>query len=220
MGDRSESLVKVLIADDHRLIVKEVRRVLDEAGGFEIVGDAANGTEVLVLVKRHRPDVVLLDFRMPVMDGLTCLDELRKRHPEVKVVMLSVDSDRALVDSALARGACGWVVKSIQPDDLADAVRRAVESGLDSAVGMPDRAQTRPGSANGLSERELGVLAEVARGKSNDTIANEMGLAPQTVKFHLTNLYRKLNVSNRTEAARYAYEHGMVEVHSLADGLG
>lgn len=219
MGDRGQTLVRVLVADDHRLIVKEVRRVLDEAGGFEVVAEAANGTEVLVLVKRHRPDVVLLDFRMPGMDGLTCLDELRKRHPDVKVVMLSVDHDRTLVDSALARGACGWVVKSVDPSDLAGMVRRAVESGLDSAVGLPDR-QRHPAPAGALSDRELRVLAEVARGKSNDAIAADMGLASQTVKFHLTNLYRKLNVSNRTEAARYAYEHGMVEVHALTDGLG
>jgi NarL family two-component system response regulator LiaR len=220
MGDRGETLVRVLVADDHRLIVREVRRVLDEAGGFEVVAEATSGLEALVLAKRHRPDVVLLDLRMPGMDGLTCLDQLRKLLPNVKVVMLSVDHDRALVESALARGASGWIVKSVRPSDLAGIVRRAVESGLDSPVGLPDRHQHATPVANALSDRELHVLAEVARGKSNDAIAADMGLASQTVKFHLTNLYRKLNVSNRTEAARYAYEHGMVEVHSLADGLG
>jgi two-component system, NarL family, response regulator LiaR len=220
MGDRKQTVMSVLVVDDHRLIVKEVRRLLDEAGDFEVVAEATNGTEALVLAKRHRPDVVLLDLRMPGMDGLTCLDELQKLSTNMKVVMLSVDHDRALLDSALARGACGWIVKSVRPSDLAGAVRRAVESGLDSAVGLPDRHQPPPPAAKALSDRELRVLAEVARGKSNDAIAAEMGLASQTVKFHLTNLYRKLNVSNRTEAARYAYEHGMAEVHSLADGLG
>jgi DNA-binding NarL/FixJ family response regulator len=220
MADRRQTVVRVLVVDDHRLIVKEVRRLLEEAGEFEVVAEATNGREALVLARRHRPDVVLLDLRMPGMDGLTCLDELRKLSPDMRVVILSVDHDRALVDSALARGASGWVVKSVCPSDLAGTVRRAVESGLDSAVGLPDRYQEPASSAIALSDRELRVLAEVARGKSNDAIAADMGLASQTVKFHLTNLYRKLHVSNRTEAARYAFEHGMVEVHSVADGLG
>jgi NarL family two-component system response regulator LiaR len=219
MGNRGQTLVRVLVADDHRLIVNEVRRVLEtENEEFEVVGEAANGREALVLVKRHRPDVVLLDLPMPGMDGIECLDVLRLRYPEVKVIMLSAASDRALVESALARGACGWIVKSVRPDDLPGTIRQAIAFGLGAPAGLPAERQVGQAASKGLSDRELDVLAEVARGKSNDAIAAEMGLAPQTVKFHLTNIYRKLRVSNRTEAARYAYEHGMIEMHSLADG--
>jgi DNA-binding NarL/FixJ family response regulator len=145
------------------------------------------------------------------MDGLTCLDLIRRRHPHVKVVLLSVSSDPEHIQEALNRGASGYVVKSVDPVDLPSALRQAVEGTVYHAVGIPEADEAGTARAVGLTERELAILRLVARGLSNRAISRELWVTEQTVKFHLTNIYRKLGVGNRTEAARYAYQHGLVE---------
>ncbi|HTZ06374.1 MAG TPA: response regulator transcription factor [Gaiellaceae bacterium] len=202
--------MKVLIADDHRLIVEGVRRALEEDGGFEIVGEAASGSQVLPLVSQTRPDVVVLDLHMPQVDGLICLDQIRQRHPEVKVVILSVSTDEHLIESVLKRGASAYIVKSVNPIDLPAALRQAVERTVYHPIGLSEDTETAAHAA-GLTDRETAILRAVVRGLSNEAIAKELWVAEQTVKFHLTNIYRKLGVSNRTEAARLAYKQGLVE---------
>jgi len=203
--------MKVVVADDHRLMVEGIRRALEGAEDVEIVGEASTGSQVLPLVRRLRPDVVLLDMRMPQMDGLTCLDQLRKNCPDVKVVVLSVFSDPERIQAAFKHGASGYIVKSVNPIDLPSAIRQAVEGTVFHAVGLPEVDERSLGKAAGLTERELSILKAVARGLSNAAIGKELWVTEQTVKFHLTNIYRKLNLANRTEAARYAYQHGLVE---------
>ena len=197
--------MRVLIADDHRLMVDGTKRALEDAGDFEIVGEASNGAQVLPLVKRLKPDLVLLDLRMPQMDGLTCLTKLREQHPEVKVAVLSVSQDPDVIATVLKRGANAYIVKSVNPIDLPAALRQAVEGTVFTTIGEAAAKEA------GLTERELVILRAVARGLSNEAIAKELWVAEQTVKFHLTNIYRKLGVANRTEAARFAFEHGLVE---------
>jgi len=202
--------VKVLIADDHKLIVDGIKRALEESPDFEVVGEASSGSQVLPLVGRTNPDLVLLDLRMPGADGLTCLAQIKKRYPEVKVVVLSVSTDQNVIQTALQRGASAYIVKSINPIDLPSALRQAVEGTVYSAIGLPDPGEN-PARAAGLTDRETTILAALARGLSNEAIGKELWVAEQTVKFHLTNIYRKLGVSNRTEAARLAYQHGLVD---------
>jgi DNA-binding NarL/FixJ family response regulator len=203
--------MKVLIADDHRLMVEGIRRALEPAEDIEIVGEAAAGSQVLPLVRRLSPDVVLLDMRMPHMDGLQCLDAIRKNCPKVKVIVLSVFSDPEHIQAAFRHGACGYIVKSVNPVDLPSAIRQAVDGTVFHAIGLPESTAESVGKANGLTERELAILKAVARGLSNSAIGKELWVTEQTVKFHLTNIYRKLDLANRTEAARYAYEHGLIE---------
>jgi DNA-binding NarL/FixJ family response regulator len=204
--------MKVLIADDHRLMLDGIKRALIEAPDIEIVAEAHSGSQVLPLVARTNPDVALLDIRMPHFDGLACLDAIQKRYPKVKVVVLSVFSDAEHIQSALSRGASGYIVKSINPLDLPSALRQAVEGNVYHAVGVPEpNAEGGGAKAAGLTEREFTILKAVARGLSNQAIGKEMWVTEQTVKFHLTNIYRKLGVANRTEAARYAYQHGLIE---------
>ena len=203
--------MRVLIADDHRLMVDGTKRALENAGDFEIVGEASNGAQVLPLVKRLKPDLVLLDLRMPQMDGLTCLTKLREQHPEVKVAVLSVSQDPDVIATVLKRGANAYIVKSVNPIDLPAALRQAVEGTVFTTIGVTGDAGEAAAKEAGLTERELVILRAVARGLSNEAIAKELWVAEQTVKFHLTNIYRKLGVANRTEAARYAFEHGLVE---------
>jgi DNA-binding NarL/FixJ family response regulator len=207
--------VKVVIADDHRLMLDGIRRALEAVEGFEIVGEAYSGSQVLPLISRTNPDLVLLDIRMPHMDGLTCIELIRARHPNVKVVALSVFSDPDHIQAALKRGASGYIVKSVNPLDLPSALRQALEGTVYHALGLPD-ADSEGGANNaGLTEREIAILKAVARGLPNQAIGKELWVTEQTVKFHLTNIYRKLGVANRTEATRYAYQHGLVESPAL-----
>jgi DNA-binding NarL/FixJ family response regulator len=208
--------VRVVIADDHRLVLDGIRRALEADGSFEIVGETQSGMQVLPLVAREKPDLVLLDVRMPNMDGLACLDEIRRRHPETKVVMLSASTSTDLIETALRRGASAYVIKSVDPDDLPATLRQALEGNLHTAVGLESEKPTGA-KALGLTDREVTILGALARGLSNDEIAKEFWVAPQTVKFHLTNIYRKLGVKNRTEATRLAYQHGLVESPIYAD---
>jgi DNA-binding NarL/FixJ family response regulator len=191
------------------LILDATRRALEAAPDVTIVAETTSGAEVLPLVGRTNPDVALLDLRMPGVDGFTAIDRIRARHPAVKIVVLSVTADLDTIHAALRHGASAYVLKSVNPDDL-PAILRQVCDGTFFSVAELD-PMTAASAESGLTERELAILRSVAHGLSNDAIAKEHWIARQTVKFHLTNIYRKLNVSNRTEAARYAYQQGLVE---------
>jgi DNA-binding NarL/FixJ family response regulator len=214
VGDTLSTLkatLKVVLADDHQLMLSGIRRALESDGGFEIVGETMNGAQVLPLVARTKPDLVLLDLRMPNMDGLACLDELKRRHPDIRVVMLSASQNEQMIEAALRRGAAAYVVKSIDPTDLPSTLRQALEGNVYSAIGVNAESTPSGPRAAGLTDREISILKALAKGLSNDEIAKEFWVARQTVKFHLTNIYRKLEVRNRAEAIRKAYSFGLVE---------
>ena len=200
--------IRVLLADDHRLILEALQRAFEEVDGIEIVGTASDGRQVVPLIARTNPNLVLLDMRMPDMDGLTCLDRIRKHYPSVKVVMLSAFDDADRIRSALKRGASAYIVKTVNPLDLPTALRQVVQPTI--YFGMPPQDE-EPAAAAGLTERETSMLRALARGLSNAAISKEFWVTEQTVKFHLTNIYRKLGVKNRTEATRYAYQHGLAD---------
>ena len=126
--------MRVLLADDHPLVLEGLKRVLDEVEGIKVVGEANRGDKVLPLIGRTDPDLVLLDIRLPGLDGLSCLDQIRSRYPKVKVVVLSGHSDRPHVDAALRRGAVAYIVKSVDPFDLPAALRQAVKGTVFHAV--------------------------------------------------------------------------------------
>jgi len=205
-GDDTRVL-RVVVADDNRLIISGIRRALEDDDEISVVGEAYSGADLLVLVDQTDPDVVLLDIRLPDVDGLHCLEQIRERHPDVKIVMLSAYSDPEHIQTALLHGASGYIVKTVNPRDIPAALRQAVEGSVYHAVGLPESEVATEVRAAGLTERELTILRAVARGLSNPAIGRELWVTEQTVKFHLTNIYRKLGVRNRTEAARYAYAH-------------
>jgi DNA-binding NarL/FixJ family response regulator len=200
--------IRVLLADDHRLILEALERTFAEVEGIEIVGTANDGRQVVPLITRTNPDIVLLDMRMPEMDGLTCLERIRKQHPRVKVVMLSANDDAERVRAALKRGASAYIVKTVNPLDLPAALRQVVQPTV--YFGLPPEGDD-PAATAGLTERETAMLRALARGLSNAAISREFWVTEQTVKFHLTNIYRKLGVKNRTEATRYAYQNGLAD---------
>ena len=198
---------KIFLTDDHPLLLMGIKRALDAEDDFEGVGTARTGSEALPMIGRTDPDVVLLDIRMPDLDGLACLTRLRKQAPHVKAIILSMFDDAEHVEQAFARGAAGYIVKTIAPTELPAAIRRV----LQGAATLIQPRREANGSGEHLTTREARILAAVARGLSNQAIARELWVTEQTVKFHLTNIYRKLSVSNRTQAARYAYERGLVQ---------
>jgi DNA-binding NarL/FixJ family response regulator len=202
---------KVLIADDHPLVRSGVRRALEEEHDIEVVGEATNGAKVLPLIGQTGPDLVVLDISMPQLDGLACLDQIRKRYPDVKVVILSASGDPNRVQAALARGATAYVLKSVDVRDLASALRQAIEGTVFQAFGVQQDSDGELAGSAGLTKRETAILKAVARGLTNQAIGRELWVSEQTVKFHLRNIFRKLEVGSRTEAARYAFEHGLVE---------
>jgi DNA-binding NarL/FixJ family response regulator len=203
--------LKVLLADDHRLILAATRLVLEQADDIELVGEATSGSQVLPLIARTNADLVLLDIRMPEMDGLTCLDRIRKTHPDVAVVVMSGCDDPETISAALARGARSFISKLIDPRDLPSALRLAAEGGVYNSVSSVPTQRDPEAESAGLTPSEQRVLEALARGLTNKEIAKELWLTPQTVKFHLTNIYRRLGVANRTEAVRYAYQHRLVK---------
>jgi DNA-binding NarL/FixJ family response regulator len=201
--------IQVFLADDHGLMLQAVRLALEPHPEIEIVGEARSGSEVLPRVAETRPDIVLLDIRMPGLDGLQVLDRLQKLYPETKVVMLSGVDDPGLAEEALRRGAKAFLGKGIDPADVAPVLHKVSEGTLvTESFGAPGIAGAAADEF-GLTGRESEILEQVASGQSNKQIAGKFWLSEQTIKYHLTNVYRKLGVSSRTEAARFAYEHGL-----------
>ena len=214
--DRHEGpALRVLIADDHPVLLAGVRRILEDAG-FEVVGEAHSGPEVLPLAGRVDPDLAIIDLRMPGLDGLDCIDRLRRRYPRVKVVIFSMNGEPEQVQAAFQRGACGYVLKSIDPRGLVSAIRQAVDGTAFHARGLPALASDTASQSAGLTDRETEILKLVARGLSNAEIARELWVTEPTVKFHLTRTYRKLGVTSRTAAARWAFAKGLIRD---ADGI-
>jgi len=201
--------IRIIVADDHRLMLDALVRVLTEAEDFEVLETTNSGAHVLPLISRHAPDLVLMDVHMPGMDGLSALDLIRERHPEVKVVLISAADDRRQIEAALRRGAVGYLVKSINPADVPSALRQAYEGTSFSVIGSGDTVEEHVSRETGLTDRELTMLKAVARGLSNKQISAELFVTEQTVKFHLSNVYRKLGVTNRAGAVGYAHEQGL-----------
>jgi DNA-binding NarL/FixJ family response regulator len=206
--------IKLLVADDHKLMIAAVRTALAEAPDIEIVGEAHSGSEVLPLVGRMSPEVALLDLRMPGMDGLRCLELLRERHPSVKSIVFSGNDDAAAVEASLARGAVAFIHKTIDPSDLAAVIRQAVAGNVFFAVSNRPSVEELHADWD-LTPRETEILLALAEGRSNKQIAGQFWLSEQTIKYHLTNIYRKLRVGSRTEAVHQAYEYGLIENPAL-----
>jgi DNA-binding NarL/FixJ family response regulator len=213
MEAESGQPLKVLIADDHPLMIAGVRRALERSDDIEIAGEAHSGPELMRLVERRRPQVVLTDLRMPGTNGADCIEQIRTTWPDVRVVVLSACEDRPSIDAALNAGASAFVVKSINATDIAAVVRQAASGSVFHATSAPaprSDDSSEESSLPELTEREQAILEAVACGKTTAVISRELWVSEHTVKFHLTNIYRKLGVANRAGAVRYALQNGLV----------
>jgi len=202
--------IKVILAEDHALMRDAVQLVFEQDEDVQLVGEVANGHELLPLVNRVPADVVLLDVHLPGLDGLGCLEGLAEHHPTMHVAMFSAVDDQQVIESAFRRGARSYILKSIDPFDLPAAIRQIVDGTvLHHSTLAEDGARTST-PPDGLSPKEVAVLVELSGGQTNKQIVASFWLSEQTVKFHLRNIYRKLGITSRTEALCYAYEHDLV----------
>ncbi|UCF98810.1 MAG: response regulator transcription factor [Spirochaetaceae bacterium] len=213
------SKTTVVIVDDHGIVRQGLQTYLNLMDDITVVAEAGNGVEALAQVRRHTPDVVLMDLVMPEMDGIEATRQIRQLSPTTKVIVLSSFTDDEKVFSAIKAGAIGYLLKDISPEDLARAVRAVIRGKTQL---HPDIAQKlmnqfiAPKDPNeaiseDLTPREIEVLRLLAQGMSNAELATALYISEKTVKTHISNILGKLNLNDRTQAAIYAYKHGLVE---------
>jgi DNA-binding NarL/FixJ family response regulator len=210
--------IHVMLADDHAVVREGLRVFLELQEGIEVVGEAADGEEALAMAQRLRPHVILMDLVMPRLDGVAAMRELRRWLPDTRVIALTsfLDDERLL--PAIQAGAAGYLLKDVEPSELARAVRaaKAGEAMLDPAAAarlvdaVAQGATPAPATRERLTRREQEVLELIAGGRSNKRIAFELGISEKTVKAHVGRVLAKLGVSDRTEAAVLAVSEGLV----------
>ena len=207
--------IRVLVVDDHLIVRQGLRLMLEEAGeDFELVGEAADGETAMTLVHDLQPDVVLMDIRLPGLDGIDALARIRANSPRIAVLILTTYNEDALIVRGLRAGACGYLLKDTTRDALFRAIRTAAQGELLLQPEMMTRAlsHAEPHHSHelALTERECDVLVEVARGKRSKEIAAQLGITENTVKGHLTSIYGKLGVDSRASAVAIALERGLL----------
>lgn len=209
--------LKVLLVDDHKLFRSGVKALLARQPDLEVVGEAADGIDGVKQARQLNPDIVLLDLDMPGVSGLEAVRTLTEELPQTRVLMLTVSEDAEDLLDTLRAGAAGYLLKNIDTEYFVDAIRRAAsgESVVSPEMtgklvaGLKGPAAAALPEKNGLSAREREILVVLARGASNKEIAREFELAESTVKIHVQNILRKLNLNSRVQAAVYAVEHGL-----------
>jgi DNA-binding NarL/FixJ family response regulator len=203
-------VIRVLLVDDHGLVRHGLKQLLETDADIEVVGMAADGHEAVELVRHHRPDVVLMDLAMPGVDGIAATRAIHGEHPEVHVVVLTSFGDESRILDALDAGAQGYLLKHTEPDALIEALRSAHAglAPLDPRAGrvLLDRQRGRRARPE-LSQREGEVLDLVTQGMANKQIARRLGISERTVKAHLTNVFQRIGVTDRTQAALWAREN-------------
>jgi DNA-binding NarL/FixJ family response regulator len=207
-----------VVLDQHPIWLDGVQSILERIG-VEVLGKTTDPDELLELVSKHHPDVLITSIELadPDVDGLVCLRLATQRQASLKAIVLSAYDDAEHIEAALAAGAIAYVVKTAHPDDFAAAIRQSFDHSVFMAGSQaaPPTEKTEPaGDTRGLTRRELEILRLVAEGHSNAELAKMLWVTEQTVKFHLSNIYRKLDVSNRTEASRWAQIQGLLPANS------
>ncbi len=202
--------IRILIADDHPLVVEGVRGVLETYDALQVVGTAANGEEALAAFDRETPDVVLMDLNMPGMSGLAATEILLERHPDARILILSMHDTPEYISTALRHGARGYVLKDVPTDDIVQAIEHVHAGERYLCTGTAQVLSPETGREP-LTSREQTVLLELASGKSNKEVARELDISVRTVETHRKNIKRKLDISSTAGLTRYAMEHGVLK---------
>lgn len=213
--------IRVLLADDHVLVRQGIRQFLDEAGDIDVIAEADNGREALHLAAREKPDVAVLDIRMPEMTGVEATRRIKTEQPDVRVLILTAYDDDPYIFALLQAGADGYVLKTASAEELVEAVRNVAsgETALSPAVAtkvVRQMSQQRPMGASqqveALTAREIEVLRSAAHGLTNREIGQQLSISHRTVQGHLASIYGKLNVNSRTEAVTEALRRGWIVI--------
>jgi DNA-binding NarL/FixJ family response regulator len=212
-------VTSILVADDHGIVREGLRRLVESEIDLEVCGEARDGREVLQRVEECKPEVVVLDISMPGLGGLETLERLRSNYPDIKVILLSVHGDPPFIQSALALGADGYVLKNGRATEIVSAIRAVAKGGsyfspvvareIVEQMKAPQARSQEPFSV--LSTREREVLHLIAEGLSAKEVAQKLEISTKTVEAHRTSLMRKLGVRKATELVRYALRHGLIE---------
>ena len=208
-------MIRVVLADDHAVVRSGLAGLIGSTDDLEVVGVARDGSEAVALVREHRPDVVVMDLQMPVLDGVGATRAIVAEHTGTEVLVLTSFSDHARIDAAIEAGAVGYLLKDAEPDALLDGIRAVArgESPLDPRAARRLLTRAAPGAGSAgqgeLSPRESEVLRLVVEGLLNKQIAVRLGITERTVKAHLTSAYQRIGVADRTQAALWVERHGL-----------
>ena len=210
--------IKVLIAEDHEMVRESLSNMLSNYPTIHVVGTACNGREAIEKAKQLEPDVVLMDIKMPNMDGIKACRLLKKAQPDVRVIMLTIMDDESHVIDAITAGASGYILKSMSVNELLRAIKLAVEgksllhpTATKQLINEFNKLSDDGASRFHISDRELEVLQLLAYGYTNKEVARDLTISQQTVKSHVIHIFQKLGASDRTEAVAIALRRGMVE---------
>lgn len=215
--------IRILLAEDHTIVRKGIRSLLDREPTFQVVGEAENGREAVEQTERLQPDVVLMDHTMPLLNGLEALRQIKKRRPDTKVIVLTMHTNEEYIFQFLQAGAEGYLVKQTAPTDLVEAIRavHAGQSFLSPAISravideyVRQTAPTKTDSLESLTDREREVFQLLAEGYSAGEIAAELHISAKTVGVHRMNLMQKLELSNMTELIKFALRKGIISLES------
>jgi DNA-binding NarL/FixJ family response regulator len=217
------SPIRVLLADDHKLFRQGLRQICEVKGEFEVVGEAETGQEAVDLARQFKPDVILMDINMPVLDGVQATSYIAEADPAVRIIILTMYRRDDYVFDAIRAGARGYLLKDTDWQELLDAVRRVhrgealIDPGVATRLIDEFRRLSQPSaqdeSVEKLTQAEMDVLVLVAQGADNAEIADQLALSEKTVTNRLSNIYQKLHVNNRTQAALYALRRGWATLH-------
>ena len=215
-----DKTIRVLIVDDHLIVREGLRLILETETGFDLVGEASDGSEALDLVEELNPEVILMDLRMPGMDGLTAIEHLRQSHPEIAVVILTTFNEDELMRKGLGLGARGYLLKDTDRKTLFNTIRAAargetlLKPEILEKILSPEKKESKKAESDldiDLTDRELEVLSAVANGERNKEIAYRLGITERTIKAHLSNIYGKLDVDSRAAAVSEAMRRGWLD---------
>jgi DNA-binding NarL/FixJ family response regulator len=206
--------IRILISDDHPVVRAGLRGMINGEPGFEVIGEAENGKEAIALTGELKPDIILMDLRMPEMDGVTAIGHIKADYPHINILVLTTYESDADILRAIETGATGYLLKDTPREELFGAIRMVAEgkSPLDPGVATRIMQRIRGSDEEGLSTREIEVLELVARGTSNKEIAKQLWVSETTVKSHMLHIFDKLGVTDRTAAVTAALKRGIIRL--------
>jgi NarL family two-component system response regulator LiaR len=218
--------IRVLIVDDHAMVRKGMIALMAAYDDIQVIGEAANGAKAVELADQLRPDVILMDLSMPIMDGIEAIKQIVSQHPEQRIIVLTSYTGDDKLFPAIKAGALGYLVKDAQPEELIESIHNvyAGEPSLDQAVvwrslrGMSDSEPTRR-TSDDLSEREIEVLRLLSQGKTDQEIARELVLTDVTIRTHISRILSKLGLKNRVQAALYGIRTGLISLDDIEDNF-
>lgn len=213
-------MINLVLADDHQIILDGISNLLSEEVDIEIIAECNNGEEVLTFLKSNQPDILLLDLDMPIMNGMECAEKVKAQYPDVKIAILTMHEEKALIQKFIALGVQGYFLKTIKKKELIHAIRTIDDgdeyfpSAVTKALVSPQKELvdvTQSPLLNDLTNRELEIIKLVASGSTNKEIGNQLHISPRTADTHRTNIMRKLELKNVADLVRFAFQNKLIK---------